>query len=245
VSIAKNWKIASSAVNILFTMDIHKIQEQFNFIAQKYDQQRRSFIPCYDDFYKRSISLLKYYRDDFKTIVDLGAGTGLLTKEIYELYPQAHYVLMDISKNMLKIAEERFKGLDHFEFAECNYVEDIPIKNCDLICSALSIHHLENDDKAALYHTLFQKLNPLGCFINLDQFVGETEAINDLYNVWWYDYIDRSEISSEEKEAWRNRKKLDKENTIPETIEWLKSSGFKKVECIYSFMKFGVIMAIK
>jgi hypothetical protein len=52
-------------------------------------------------------------------------------------------------------------------------------------------------------------------------------------------------IKEEEESLWIERKKLDKENTIKETIELLKGSGFKNVECIYSFMKFGVIIALK
>jgi len=225
-------------------MDINKIQEQFNSTAQKYDNQRRCFIPCFDDFYKSSISLLKLFRNDFKKIVDLGAGTGLLTKEMYELYPNAQYLLIDISKDMLKIAEERFKGLDNFEFLEYNYAEDIPVKKCDLICSALSIHHLENDEKEVLYKKICKKLDSTGCFINLDLFIGETETIDNLYNTWWYNYIAHSGITVENA-VWMKSREIDKENTIPETIELLKNSGFRIVECIYRFMKFGVIIAIK
>jgi tRNA (cmo5U34)-methyltransferase len=66
-------------------------------------------------------------------IVDLGAGTGLLTKVIYEMYPNANYTLIDISKDMLKIAKERFKGMTNFNFLEYNYADDIPVNNCDLI----------------------------------------------------------------------------------------------------------------
>ena len=226
-------------------MNITKIQEQFNAIAQKYDNQRRCFIPCFDDFYKTSISLLKYYKNDFEKIVDLGAGTGLLTKEIYELYPNANYLLIDISKDMLKIAEKRFKGLDNFEFLEYNYIEDIPVKSCDLVCSALSIHHLENDDKENLYKNIYKKLDEKGCFINLDQFIGKTETINNLYNEWWNDFIDRSKITPEAQAAGLERRKLDKENTTAETIKLLKNSGFRTVECVYAFMKFAVIIAIK
>jgi len=221
-------------------MDIDKIQEQFNICAEKYDSQRKCFIPCFDDYYKRSVSLLKYNKNDFENIVDLGAGTGLLTKEIYELYNNAHFTLIDVSKDMLKIAQERFNGLNNFEFIEDNYVENIPVDNCDLICSALSIHHLENNDKGKLYKNIFKKLDDDGCFINLDQFIAASETINDLYNQWWYEHINNSGISMEEKSKWIERKKLDRENTIPETIELLKESGFAKVECIYSFMKFGV-----
>jgi ubiquinone/menaquinone biosynthesis C-methylase UbiE len=146
---------------------------------------------------------------------------------------------------MLKIAKERFKGIDNFNFLEYNYVDDIPINNCDLICSALSIHHLENKDKEKLHAKIYSKLTKNGCFINLDQFIVKSEKINNLYNTWWYEYINNSGIKKEEKEAWLERKKLDKENTIDETKELLSKSGFENIECIYNFMKFGVIMGIK
>jgi ubiquinone/menaquinone biosynthesis C-methylase UbiE len=224
-------------------MDINTIKEHFNFVAQKYDNNRKCFIPCFDDFYIRSVSILK--QNNFENIVDLGAGTGLLTKVLYEMYPNAHYTLIDVSKDMLQIAKERFNGLSNFTFLEHDYVEDMPVNNCDLICSALSIHHLENKNKEKLYAKIYSKLTKNGCFINLDQFIVKSEKINNLYNTWWYDYINDSEIKNEEKEAWLKRKELDKENTIEETIKLLEKSGFENAECIYNFMKFGVIMGIK
>jgi len=102
-------------------MDLNKIKEQFNYIAEKYDNNRKCFIPCFDDFYIRSVSLLKYYKNNFLNIVDLGAGTGILTKIIYEMYPNANYTLIDISKDMLKIAKERFNRMNNFNFLEYNY----------------------------------------------------------------------------------------------------------------------------
>jgi ubiquinone/menaquinone biosynthesis C-methylase UbiE len=226
-------------------MDTEKIKGHFNHIAEKYDNHRKCFIPCFDDFYTRPVSLLKHYKKDFTNTVDLGAGTGLLTKTIYEIYPQANYTLIDISGDMLKIAKERFAGISNFNFIEYNYVEDIPVNNCDLICSALSIHHLNENDKGKLYKNIYSKLDKGGCFINLDQFVAGSGKINNLYNDWWHDYINNSGIKQDEKEAWLERKELDKENTINETIELLRKSGFENIECIYNFMKFGVVVAIK
>jgi len=226
-------------------MDIDKIREQFDAVARKYDSQRKCFIPCFDDFYTGSVSLLKYYREDFRTIVDLGAGTGLLTKNLYALYPTARYVLVDVSGDMLEIARERFGGLDNFEFVQCDYAAEIPVESCDLICSALSIHHLENDAKEALYRNIYEKLDPGGCFINLDQFNGESRRMNYLYNALWNDYIAHSGLTPQERAAGRERQKLDRENTVPETLELLKRSGFPGAECVYRYMKFGVVMAIK
>jgi ubiquinone/menaquinone biosynthesis C-methylase UbiE len=226
-------------------MDIAKVKEQFNYCAEKYDKHRRYFIPCYDDYYKRSISLLKFYKSDFKKIVDLGAGTGLLTREMYELYPNAEYTLIDVSEDMLKIAKERFNGLNNFEFIEGNYAADIPVNDCDLICSGLSIHHLEKAERENLYKNIYRKLDKGGCFVNLDQFRAESETMNDLYNSWWYDFINTGGLTPEEKDKWLERKKLDKEISMPETVALLKASGFEAAECIYSFMKFGVVVAVK
>jgi len=64
---------------------------------------------------------------------------------------------------MLKIAKERFNGMDNFNFLEYNYAEDIPVNDCDLICSALSIHHL--DDKEKLYKNIYSKLNRNGFWL--------------------------------------------------------------------------------
>jgi ubiquinone/menaquinone biosynthesis C-methylase UbiE len=225
------------------SMDIEKMQAQFNMIAEKYDNQRKCFIPCFEDFYVRSVSLLK--QNHFTNIVDLGAGTGLLTKVLYEMFPKAQYTLIDISKDMLKIAKERFNGLDNFTLLEHDYVQNIPVQNADLISSALSIHHLEHTEKSTLYKHIYSKLNTNGVFINLDQFIAKSEKINNAYNEWWLNYIDNSGIQSDEKEAWLQRKTLDKENTIDETVQLLEKSGFTHVECIYHFMKFGVIIAAK
>jgi len=41
------------------------------------------------------------------------------------------------------------------------------------------------------------------------------------------------------------RRKLDKENTLSETLELLKNAGFDKVDYVYNFMKFGAVIAIK
>ena len=224
-------------------MELNKIMEQFNAVAEKYDNQRKCFIPCFEDYYIRSISILK--KNNFTNIVDLGAGTGLLTKVIYEMFPNANYTLIDVSKDMLKIAKERFNGLKNFTFLECNYAEKIPVENCDLICSGLSIHHLENKDKEKLYRNIYTKLIKNGYFVNLDQFVSKSEKIDNLYNTWWFDYINNSGLKEDEKEAWLERRKLDKENTIDETIKLLGKNKFENIECIYKFMKFGVVIAIK
>jgi ubiquinone/menaquinone biosynthesis C-methylase UbiE len=226
-------------------MEIDKITDRFNLIAKKYDEQRRFFIPCFDDFYQTSISLISKIKSDFNSILDLGAGTGLLTKYLFEKFPNANFTLVDVSEQMLEIARQRFLNLDSFNFVISDYSKELPSKQFDLIASALSIHHLANDSKSDLYSSIYNNLPDNGCFLNLDQFNASSDLMNIYYNKWWYDYIRQSKISQKEQDLWLQRRELDKENTISESLISLKQLGFKHVECVYVYMKFGVILAIK
>ena len=226
-------------------MEIDKITAGFNLIAQKYDEQRRCFIPYFDDFYQTGISLISKIRNDFNSILDLGAGTGLLTKYLFEKFPNANFTLVDVSEQMLEIARQRFLNMNNFKFVISDYSKELPSKQFDLIASALSIHHLANNSKSDLYYNIYNNLSDNGCFINLDQFNASSDLMNDYYNKWWYDYIRQSKISQKEQDLWLQRRELDRENTISESMIFLKQLGFKHVECIYIYMKFGVILAIK
>jgi ubiquinone/menaquinone biosynthesis C-methylase UbiE len=55
------------------------IEERFNLIAKEYDCNRRRFIPCFDDYYENTTKLIISNIDTPSRVLDLGAGTGLLT----------------------------------------------------------------------------------------------------------------------------------------------------------------------
>ena len=225
-------------------MNRDDIRTQFNQIAKKYDEGRRCFIPCFDDYYVRSVSLLKKLKPTAAKVVDLGAGTGLLTKEMYLLYPEASFTLIDLSDDMLDVARQRFKGLGQFEYLMEDYTSNLPV-DADIFCSALSIHHLDNDTKQHLDRAIYEALPAGGVFINLDQFCADSPIVNEAWNTWWFQYIEGSGITDEAKARWLERKQLDKEVSVPTTIKWLNDAGFNHVECVYQFMKFGTLIAVK
>jgi len=226
-------------------METEQIAEKFNQAAEKYDEQRKSFIPCFDDYYGLSVSFLKKIRNNISNILDLGAGTGLLSKYLYDKYPNANYTLIDISEQMLEIARQRFSGLHNFRYLILDYSKELPQNKFDLIASALSIHHLENNDKLLLYSDIYNNLEDGGYLLNLDQFNASSDEMNSKYNDYWCEYINTCKIVSNDGESWLKRRELDKENTIDETKYLLNKAGFKNMECIYNYLKFGVILAEK
>jgi SAM-dependent methyltransferase len=226
-------------------MDIGVITGRFDEAAEEYDGLRRKFIPCFDDFYGTGISLLGRLKPRIESILDLGAGTGLLDKYLLARYPDARYTLVDVSERMLEVARRRFAGSGNFRFSVSDYSEGLPEGRFDLVASALSIHHLEEGAKARLYRAAFDSLEPGGCLLNLDQFDADSGAMSELYDEWWYDFIGRSGVGDVEKAAWLARRELDRENSIEATRDLLVAAGFATAQCVYSYMKFGVMLAIK
>ncbi|MCL2303899.1 MAG: class I SAM-dependent methyltransferase [Planctomycetaceae bacterium] len=225
-------------------METKQIVEEFNQGAGSYDSQRKLLIPCFDDFYGLSVSFLKKIKNSTRSVLDLGAGTGLLAMYLYDKYPNARFTLVDISEQMLDIARQRFCGQPDFAYLTLDYSREFPPGQFDLIASALSIHHLENEDKRLLYSKIYNQLEKGGYLLNLDQFDASSGEMKRSYNDYWYEYI-IGKFPSKDQEIFQKRRKLDRENTIDATKHLLAEVGFKNVECIYQYLKFGVIIAEK
>src|ERR1700748_2586392 len=150
---------------------MNEVREQFGNVSKKYDSQRKYLIPCYEDFYKTSLPLIKSVANA-KTVLDIGAGTGLFSQFVHQQNPKLHYTLADISDPMLSVARSRFSGLNNFDFIELDIGNDKIPGKYDIIISGLAIHHLSDADKQKLYKNIHEALNEGGLFINADQVTG-------------------------------------------------------------------------
>lgn len=219
------------------------IDEQFNLVAKEYDSNRKRFIPCYDDFYEETTHFITSNIAQPKRILDLGAGTGLLSFFWYQYFKESEYVLVDIASEMLEVARKRFAGLENVSYQILDYAKQLPAEEFDVIMSALSIHHLE--DKEDLFSRIYEKLPSGGVFINYDQFCAGSEELNDWFDSYWEKKLETSGLSELDLKRWQERRKLDRECSLEAEIEMLRRSGFREVKCIYSHQKFSVIVGIK
>ncbi|MCM1468752.1 MAG: class I SAM-dependent methyltransferase, partial [Alistipes sp.] len=187
------------------------IQTQFNLIAEQYDGSRKKFIPCFDDFYESTTKFIVSNIEKPKRILDLGAGTGLLSYFWYRHFPETEYVLVDIADDMLNVARRRFAGVDKVSYRILDYSGGLPTGNFDIIISALSIHHLENEDKERLFARIYDKLPKGGLFVNYDQFCAGQAAADEWFDSYWGNQLAASGLTDKDIELWKERRKLDKE----------------------------------
>ena len=219
------------------------IEEQFDLIANEYDSGRRKFIPCFDDYYENTTAFAASFIGEKHRILDLGSGTGLLAMYYFHHYPQADYILADVASEMLNVARQRFEHISNVNYSVIDYARELPDGNFDLVISALSIHHLENEQKQELFRKLKNKITPGGWFINYDQFCCESKEMDEFVNTHWIKHLYNSGLSETELERWQERRKLDRECSVGEEIAMLKKCGYESVECIYLCGKFAVIAA--
>lgn len=221
------------------------LKAQFNLIAEEYDGKRRKFIPCFDDFYIKTTQFITFNINEPKRIIDLGAGTGLLTYYWYQQYPNAAYVLVDIADEMLNVARKRFDGIKNISYQAENYMNKLPETMFDTVISALSIHHLEDEGKIKLFARIYDRLPNSGLFLNYDQFCAAQPEMNRWYDIYWESQLMNSGLTEQDIALWKERRKLDRECSVEWETTMLRKCGFQAVECVYSSQKFAVIAAIK
>lgn len=220
------------------------VKVKFNENASQYDSQRKKLIPCFDDFYTIATSIAETNANP-PSILDIGAGTGLLSSFILDKFPDANVTLIDISENMLEVAKERFKDKPNVTFIIDDYTKYKFDEKFDVVISSLSIHHLTEDEKKRLFHDIYSSLNNNGVFINADQVLGSTPFIEALYTRDWKNKVETSGLSKEEISSAYERAKLDKMSSLDDQINWLKDIGFLDVDCVYKYFNFVVLFGRK
>ena len=213
----------------------------FDEAAGGYDEARRLLVPGLDALYAALLEGVPFGVDEPIKVLDLGAGTGLLSAEISGRYPRARVTLVDLSVEMLRVARRRFvREPGRFEFRVMDFArKDLP-GGYDLVVSALSIHHLTDGDKRELFEKVHGALVPGGLFVNVDQRLGETPEEEARYEEWWLRRVRGAGASERDLAAAFRRMRADKNATLADQLRWLGDAGFEGVGCTHEDHRFAV-----
>ncbi|MDI6645290.1 MAG: class I SAM-dependent methyltransferase [Methanobacteriaceae archaeon] len=212
--------------------------------VNEYDKYRELIIPNYEIFYGTLVEQ-SHINKTHPMILDLGAGTGLLSQYLQKKYPEGKFILIDLSEDMLSIAKKRFKGKQNFEYISNNYLTYNFEKSFDLIVSSLSIHHLTDQEKFQLYQKVYNLLNKDGIFLNADLIRGNTAFNEHNYQNNWMNKIENVDMEESYKKIAIERMELDQPATLEENLKWLEISGFNDIDIYYKYYNFVVLFGRK
>jgi tRNA (cmo5U34)-methyltransferase len=214
-------------------------------IDDSYDRARLKLIPCSNDFYRSVIEMLPFSGDDRFELLDLGAGSGLLSAMIASEFPKAHLTLFDLTPEMLMIARERLKPLGRRVRFVTALAEGGPSKTYDAVVSSLAIYHLPDSGKRHLFADIFKYLARGGIFINADQVAGETQSLNQRLRQIWMKHVRESKIAERDLQSAIERMDRDLPATVGQQLAWMRETGFIEVTCTYRNLIFAVLSGKK
>jgi tRNA (cmo5U34)-methyltransferase len=215
--------------------------------APEYTALRRRLVPGFDAFYASAVEALSIPGvGSIRRVLDLGAGTGLLSAFVSGAFPQARFDLLDGSAEMLAEAREVLAGVvDAVHVQDMASPDGLPAGPYDAVISALAIHHLEDPEKRLLFRRVFEILRPGGIFVNAEQTAGPTPALADLYRQRWAADAHAQGASNAEIEAARQRRLHDRCAPVEAQLSWLREAGFATADCTYKHWETATLVALK
>ena len=207
--------------------------------AVTYDSERRRLVPCFDDFYGTAAELVARCLPPAPRILDLGAGTGILSAAIVDRVTPGRLTLLDASARMLERAATRLARCRP-EIVVQPLTAELPSGPYEAVVSALAIHHLSDADKRVLYARIISVLSPGGIFINAEQVVGKSSRLQRLFEVTHLDAARKLGSSDAEIEGAKQRMSYDKCATVADQLAWLEQAGYEDSECFFRSFRFAV-----
>ena len=220
------------------------VRQAFNQFATEYARDREVIIPEMRQFYAAAVWAMDTSAPQ-PEVLDLGAGTGLFSMFLLEKYPHARLTLVDIASDMLDRARQRFANRPGTRFIAADYRHADPGGPYDIVCSALSIHHLGMEDKQQLFHRIHAALRPGGMFVNADQADGESEYFRKRYLDYWNEFLQSGPMNGEQQAMIQQRMELDRNEKLSDQLAWLREAGFRDVDVVYRNRTFIVTVARK
>ena len=215
--------------------------------APVYGADMARWIPDFEYAHRLLIEGLAIHIPDTAIGVDLGAGTGRVSKLLLNAFPSVQLTLVDISANMLGEAKRQLAGYtDRCRFRVHDIFDealDFPAGSLDFVVSVFAICHAQQvSTYVYLYQRIRRWLKPGGIFVCYDHVLGDSLQLNAL---GWHRLLLASQNSEQAKEGIVSTYQEDSPLPLRQHLDLLIQAGFGVVDVLYKRNIFAIYTGIK
>ncbi len=209
------------------------LKKHFNEAAEDYDEQISKTLIDYDDMLEALINSIPDQSSPH--ILDLGCGTGNITKKLLERFSDANVTCLDISEAMIEKSKEKLADYENIEYVVGDFTLIDIIDKYDAIISSLALHHIPTiDEKKQMYQHIYDALNTNGVFYNADVIKANSTYNDKLNNRMSLKYMEKNNVSKEIIDDHnKNRETNDIPITMVEHLRLLDEVGFEEIDVIW------------
>jgi tRNA (cmo5U34)-methyltransferase len=217
--------------------------------ASSYSQRNPAWLPEFDFSFSLIQKTVKRFLPREARLLDLGAGTGNLSRTVFEACPDAAIDLLDFSENMLNEAPtvlQDFTG--RFKIIKADIFKARLEKGAyDGVVSSFAIHHGRTGHiYADLYKNIYHWLKAPGIFICCDVIAGGNAELSELNERGWRDFLKEQGFESGEVEKiLNNYHREDSPLSLKHHLDLLCDAGFNTADILWKKYNFGIYLGIK
>lgn len=182
--------------------------------------------------------------------LELGAGSGRVSKLLLETFPDLHLTLVDISANMLGEAAmqltpytDRCQSTIHDIF---DADLDFPANSFDCVVSVFAICHAQGREVYEhLYRRIYRWLKPHGYFVCYDHVLGATFELTALNALGWHRLLCASQTVEQARAGIVGTYQEDSPLSLRQHIDVLSAVGFEVVDVLYKRDIFAIYAGVK
>ena len=208
----------------------------------------RKTIPYYETMLQAIKEYIPFSKDNPIIGLDVGCGTGSVTKMLLAHFPLLRIDCLDFSLDMLAALQKNLNDfVDHYSIINQD-IRDFKLSGqYNLIVSNLSIHHINSlTKKREFYEKIFDLLLPNGVFVVGDMFLGANSHLNEVYEEKWKKFnISCGGHPTEVHKKHEEMKDVDFPSSFISQLNILQQIGFRDVDCVFKYYNFGVIGCVK
>jgi|CXWL01.1.fsa_nt_gi tRNA (cmo5U34)-methyltransferase len=189
-----------------------------------------------------------------RRILELGAGTGTLTRMLLEHFPEAQVTAVDGSAEMLEKAAEKLRPFgDRVKLERAVFeriLDEGPGGSYDLIVSSFALHHMSHEDMPRFFCRLHASLSPAGRLVVADYVLTSYPGLQRRYEGVWVDWrrrnmkaafgIEQSREGAFAEHEATKRAEGDNPAPLEHILGWLRGAGFQEAECHWKYYCYAV-----